>query len=415
MKYSRTLLLPALFSAAAAQAVDLSAIEFSGNVGAEWREFIEKGQWSNSDVDQARHQFSISAEPEFAWESESGDHVVVFKAFGRYDSEDDERSHGDIREASWLTYGDDWELKAGISKVYWGVTESQHLVDIVNQTDFVEAPDGEDKLGQPMVKLSLVRDWGLVDAFILPGFRERTFPGEDGRFRPQLVVKDAEYQDDDKDKHIDYALRWSHTIDDYDIGLSYFNGTSRDPLLKPSGFNGPQPTEFSAFYAQINQFGLDFQATLDSWLWKLETIYRTFDESVKDSFRSQKLEDYSAATGGFEYTFYGIAETDWDLGALMEYQYDSRDQANISLTQNDLFVGGRLAMNDADSTEILFGMTQDLDHSSTRSMLLEAETRLGDSVKLNVEGLLFSSDDEDNLSYQFRRDDYIQVSLYYYY
>ncbi|KZZ48121.1 hypothetical protein A3759_28200, partial [Thalassolituus sp. HI0120] len=281
---------------------------------------------------------------EFAWESESGDHVVVFKAFGRYDSEDDERSHGDIREASWLTYGDDWELKAGISKVYWGVTESQHLVDIVNQTDFVEAPDGEDKLGQPMVKLSLVRDWGLVDAFILPGFRERTFPGEDGRFRPQLVVKDAQYQDDDKDKHIDYALRWSHTIDDYDIGLSYFNGTSRDPLLKPSGFNGPQPTEFSAFYAQINQFGLDFQATLDSWLWKLETIYRTFDESVKDSFRSQKLEDYSAATGGFEYTFYGIAETDWDLGALMEYQYDSRDQANISLTQNDLFVGGRLAM-----------------------------------------------------------------------
>ena len=295
------------------------------------------------------------------------------------------------------------------------MTESQHLVDIVNQTDFVEAPDGEDKLGQPMVKLSLVRDWGLVDAFILPGFRERTFPGEDGRFRPQLVVKDAEYQDDDKDKHIDYALRWSHTIDDYDIGLSYFNGTSRDPLLKPSGFNGPQPTEFSAFYAQINQFGLDFQATLDSWLWKLETIYRTFDESVKDSFRSQKLEDYSAATGGFEYTFYGIAETDWDLGALMEYQYDSRDQANISLTQNDLFVGGRLAMNDADSTEILFGMTQDLDHSSTRSMLLEAETRLGESVKLNVEGLLFSSDDEDNLSYQFRRDDYIQVSLYYYY
>lgn len=420
-------------------ALDVSELDVSGNIGAQWREFPNAGQYNSSndpalpngaagDIEQARHQFSISAEPELGWQSEDGLHTVVLKAFGRWDSEDSERSHVDIREASWLTYGDSWEVKAGISKVFWGVTESQHLVDIVNQSDFVEAPDGEDKLGQPMVKLSLIRDWGLMDVFVLPGFRERTFAGEDGRFRLPLDVDrdNALYQSDDEDKHIDLALRWTHTFDLYDVGVSYFKGTSRDPLFVPTFGNdlqpsvqAPAPTALAPLYVLIDQLGFDLQATLDAWLWKLETIYRTFDDDVESQFSALgvqvEVQDYSAATGGFEYTFYGIADTDWDLGALAEYQYDSRDDASLALGQNDLFVGGRLALNDAESTEVLFGMSQDLDHMATRSILLEAETRLGDSMKLNVEGLLFNSADDDNLSYQFRQDDYIQLSLEYYY
>ncbi|MDD7885073.1 hypothetical protein [Flavivirga sp. 57AJ16] len=42
------------------------------------------------------------------------------------------------------------------------MTESNHLVDIINQTDAVETFDGEEKLGQPMVQLS----WG-TDNIIL--------------------------------------------------------------------------------------------------------------------------------------------------------------------------------------------------------------------------------------------------------
>ena len=48
----------------------------------------------------------------------------------------------------------------GIDKVFWGVIESRHLVDYINQTDGVEDVDGEDKLGQPMINLGLQRDWG---------------------------------------------------------------------------------------------------------------------------------------------------------------------------------------------------------------------------------------------------------------
>jgi hypothetical protein len=394
------------------------AVEFeaSGYVGFEWREYLEEGQFDTSEVTQADRQYGLVAEPELVWSLADGKHIVVFKPFARIDSADPERTHADIREFSWLTYGDDWELTAGISKVYWGVTESQHLVDIVNQTDYVEAPDGEDKLGQPMVKLSLIRDWGTVDGFVLPGFRERTFPGEDGRFRPglEIDVDNAQYEAGEEDAHVDYALRWSHTIEDYDVGLSWFNGTSRDPLL----FIDPRaPTELTPYYAQINQLGADVQATIDSWLWKFEAIYRSFNDSVIDDFDQlgQPIEDYTAATGGFEYTYYSPFETNWDIGVLTEYQYDSREDKRLVIGQNDVFMGSRIAFNDAESSEVLIGFIQDLDSSGTQSILMELSTRIGSSVKLNIDVFLPMSDDSSNISSQFNRDDYIQLGFDYYY
>ena len=407
------LMISTLLLAQVGQAVEF---ETSGYVGVEWREYLEEGQFNTTKVSQADRQYGLVAEPEFVLSLAEGEHTIVFKPFVRIDSADSQRTHGDIRELSWLTYGDDWELTAGISKVYWGVTESQHLVDIINQTDFVESPDGEDKLGQPMVKLSLIRDWGTLDGFVLPGFRERTFSGEEGRFRPALMISEnnAQYEAGEEDAHVDYALRWSHTLDEYDLGLSWFNGTNRDPLLK---YDPSMPTILSPYYAQINQFSADVQATIDSWLWKFEAIYRSFNESLIDEFDQlgQPIEDYSAATGGFEYTYYAPFDTNWDIGVLTEYQYDSREDKRLVIGQNDVFMGSRIAFNDAASSELLFGFTQDLDSSGTQSVLMELSTRLGGGVKFNVDVFLPMSEDRSNISSQFKRDDYIQLGFNYYY
>jgi len=412
------LMMSALLAANVAHAAEF---EVSGYVGLEWREHFEEGQFNSASTEQADRQIGLTAEPEMVWSLADGEHTIVFKPYGRIDSADEERTHMDIRELSWMTYGDDWELTAGISKVYWGVTESQHLVDIVNQTDFVEAPDGEDKLGQPMIKLTALRDWGTVTGFILPGFRERTFPGEEGRFRASLPIdsNNAQFQAAEEDAHVDYALRWNHTIEDYDLGLSWFNGTSRDPIFTLNNTF----TEAVPFYTQINQVAFDLQATLDSWLWKLEAIYRSYDDSVKSQFEDLGaltqidfgVTDYSAVTGGFEYTFYGPFETVWDWGVLAEYQYDSREDASITNGQNDIFLGSRLAFNDAASSELLAGISQDLDHANTQSLVLEYATRVGAGLTVNVDAFILMSDDIENISHTFKRDDYVQVSLNYYY
>ena len=158
--------------------------EWDSSIAAEWLVFAEDAAFTG----QEDSYLSAAIETEYFHQWNGGDDLFTFKPFFRLDQHDEDRTHGDIRELSWIHASNDWELLAGISKVYWGATEAAHLVDIINQTDFVENLDGEDKLGQPMIKLSLIQDWGVADFFILPGFRERTFPSIEGRPRFGVVV-----------------------------------------------------------------------------------------------------------------------------------------------------------------------------------------------------------------------------------
>ncbi len=371
--------------------------EWSGYLGAEARIFLD----DPTDPRQQGNTLSFVAQPEYYTEWDDGNQSLLFIPFARIDQHDTERSHADIRELVWLKAADTWEVHIGIGKVYWGVTESQHLVDIINQTDLVESPDGEEKLGQPMINLSLIRDLGIFDLFVLPGFRERTFPGIKGRLRsvPRIDADDALYESSRKNRHVDWALRWSHTLGDWDIGLSWFDGTSREPrfipTIKPDGESVLVP-----FYDQIQQAGLDIQATKEGWLWKLEAINRR-----------GMGETYNALTGGFEYTVVGIASTQADLGLISEYLYDDRDEQALSLFQNDLMLGTRLTLNDEQSTEFLLGLITDLDDSSERSWFIEASRRLGDRWKLNIEARVLSLQDPLNPFHALAKDDFIQLEL----
>jgi hypothetical protein len=375
--------------------------DLSGNTALQLRGFSQNALWpeqNSSDV-----EASISGEWEVRWRSEEGDQRASFIPFARWDENDDERTHMDLREAYWAYEGSayddiDFELLVGVNKVFWGVTESVHLVDIINQTDLVEDLDQEDKLGQPMVNLAIQQDWGLLNIYLLPYFRERTFPGEDGRFRAPLIVDwdDAEYESGAEEKHMDLALRYSHYFGDVDVGVYYFRGTSREPRLELSS-NGQRLTPF---YDQIDQLGVDVQYTTDAWLWKLESI-------VRDGYD----ETFMATVGGFEYTFYQVYESDADIGFLMEYQYDDRSSNEpITIADNDLFLGGRWTLNDTQDTALLAGVVVDKDTSET-FFNIEAERRFGDSIVVELRVRAITNSESDEPSYSFSQDDYIQLQV----
>jgi hypothetical protein len=370
----------------------------------EWSGFIElQGRYFPQlalDEDQPNQLISISVQPEYYQRWDNARQSLLFIPFMRWDSEDDERTHGDIRELIWTYAGDGWEFKAGIGKVFWGVTEALHLVDVINQSDLIENPDGEQKLGQPMFKLSLERDWGIIDLYALTGFRERTFPGEMGRLRthPRIDMDQVEYQSDREDRHIDLALRWSHYIGDWDIGLAHFNGTNRDPQLHP-GLNKSGEIVLIPRYEQMRQTSLDLQATKGDWLWKLEAIHRSSDS-----------ESYNAATGGFEYTLVGITQSDMDLGLLGEYLYDSRDKEATAPFEDDIFIGLRLTANDVDGSELLAGVIKDLDDDGLM-FNLEASRRIGNDWKTSAQIRLWSDIPEEDPLYFFHRDDYLEITI----
>jgi hypothetical protein len=374
--------------------------EWSGYLSFEGRYFNHAPLFSGLH----QNNLSFSTQPEFHTRWDNNHQSFTFTPFFRVDQHDSNRTHADIRELVWNTYGKDWEFKAGIGKVFWGVTESQHLVDIINQADMIENLDGEDKLGQPMLNLTLIRNWGTLGLFILPRFREQTYTGSNGRLRSPLPIDNSQtvYESQKKEKHIDYALRWFKTIGAWDIGISHFYGTNRTPLLS-TGLNENNEPVLIPYYSLIHQTGADVQATKGDWLWKFEAINRR-----------SKTEKYNAITAGFEYTLVGIAKSSKDLGLIMEYLYDSRDDKPYVPFYNHVMLGSRLVFNDVQSTEILFGVILNRQHSD-KVYSIEASRRLTDNWKISLEGRIFSGLRPSTPFYSLRNDDYLQVELAYHF
>lgn len=376
-----------------------SANEWSGYAGLEFRGFTQSAQDARQNHDT---NFSFVFEPEYYHEWDNGDQSIAFVPFMRIDENDSERTHFDIRELTYLKVSDNWELRAGIRKVFWGVTEFQHLVDIINQTDLVENIDTEDKLGQPMINLALINDWGTVDLFVLPYFRERYFPSTSGRLRtiPHIDQTRSQFESSAKEKHVDFAVRYSHYFGDWDIGISHFYGTSRDPrLILNTDASGN--SVFTPFYDIINQTSLDLQATKGDFLWKLEVLHRSGQGTT-----------YNAAAGGVEYTITGAFESAIDIGLLAEYHYDDRGNAAPTLFEDDIAIGTRIVFNDPQSTELLAGIVWDKD-SGGKFMNIEASRRIGNSWLLALEGRFLSDQELTDPGFSFSKDDYIELFLTY--
>ena len=253
------------------------------------------------------------------------------------------------------------------------------------------------------MKVSFLKDWGTIDVFALPYFRPRTFPGSRGRLRFDPVINDDDpiYDDADEEWNTDFAIRYSHYFGSFDVGVSGFTGTSREPrfVFSPNGIdpNG----ELIPFYDQINQVGVDVQYTNEAWLWKFEGIVR---EGQGDTF--------AATVAGFEYTFFGVTQGGADLGVLVEHLYDGREDfiAPPTASNNDLFYGARYALNDFQDTSILIGAITDLENGSS-SGLVEAERRFGQNWTAEFEARIFYNVDNQDLLSAFEDDSVITLRL----
>ena len=383
-------LLSGLLAAATPSAAQ--EVDFGGSLAAELRFFPEDPLLPEQ---LETFQLSLVVEPSFSLQSKGGSHDFAFVPFFRLDGQDSERTHLDLREARWRGVFGDWDLVAGLDRVFWGVTESRHLIDIVNQTDLLEDVDEEDKLGQPMLSAEWQQSWGRLTGMALVGFRERSYPGPNGRLRfPIPVADDATFPDGKRG--VDLAFRYSHFLGDFDLGLSVFNGISREPSFRLDD----SETRLVPVYSEITQAGLDLQYTRNAWLWKLESLVRGGDGDT-----------FGAAVVGFEYSRYQILGSAADLGLLVEYLYDGRDEtAPPTPFARGLFVGTRLARNDVSNSTLLVGAIIDLDNGSIAARV-EAERRLTANLKLEVESRIFTNTDHESLLHFFRRDSFVVARL----
>ena len=434
--------LAALLCAGGAQALD-----FKPRLEAEGRWFYQ--------TEEAPVLGSAAATLELFQDWDDGEQRVVAELFGRYDDNDDARTHGDVRELYYHAIGQDFEFRLGARRVFWGVTESRHLVDIINQTDFVEDIDAETKLGQPMMNLALIRDFGTIDLFLMPYQRARTFPGEEGYPRLPLPVHahEARYESAQAQRHLDYALRYVNSFGPVDLGLAWFDGTAREPRLLPCLRRGardpngdpfpgttdgpncdlgsaipdpgaPQqivpilqalgfaPTDQAAaqsffanlvlvpHYDRLRQASVDAQAVVESLALKLEA-----------ASREQQDRSTWAGVAGFEYTFGDVWATGADIGLLAEYLYDEREDLLATLFDDEIFVGGRLALNDVAGSQLLAGVIASRERFDNRLYGVEASRRLTDDWRLSLEARIFSAVPDDAPTAFFADQDFVTLTL----
>jgi hypothetical protein len=385
--------------------LDSGKINYSGEMGVELRQFINSPSITMQDMSVV----SGYAEPEMQYKSKNDKHSFDSKLFYRLDGADNDRTHFDIREMMFKkTFSDKWQAGIGIGNVFWGVTEARHLVNIINQDDTVEGLLSDAKLGQPMANVNYYGDKiGSVELYVLPYFREKTFPGREGRLRVVPGVdthQDAIYESSKKERHVDFAGRVMKRFSGLDLGISHFYGTSREPLYQ-IGRNSYNEVAQIPVYNIINQTGLEAQYAHENTLYKLESF-----------FRSGQEDDFIALDGGFEHSFVGVMGSNKDISLLAEYLYESREStyANNKLAfnpyTNDIMAGARLNFNDEQSTEALMALTFDL-HSSAKIFTFEASRRIGNDWKISSEAVAFISIPNTNPTYSMRHDSVIQLEL----
>lgn len=371
--------------------------DFTAEISTDFSSFLNKGMYKG----QQQYYGSLALKPELALDWNKGNDRMVMTLFGRLNTGDDNRTHWDVRELYYQKFIGNWELNLGLKEIYWGVTESVHLVNVINQTDLVESFDGEKKLGQPMAQITLLSNYGNFDFFAMPYHRKRTFPGYKGRLRFQLPVetRGVRYESGAGSSRIDLAGRWSHSISVFDIGLSHFWGNNREPLLTIDNQG-----KLRQYYEVVHQTGVDLQATAGSWLLKFEGTRRETD-----------TETFLAIATGFEYTFGNINGNGLDIGILGEYLYDERGSRTTTGFQNDIFVGSRFALNDTDDTSILFGGIFDLDNSG-KLFSVEADRRFFNDWKANLEiRILGDPGDPQDFLHALKEDSFVRMTVGYFF
>ncbi|MEM7616932.1 MAG: hypothetical protein AAF195_00965 [Pseudomonadota bacterium] len=375
----------------------LSAREptFTPSVTTELRYFPESPAYDNQ---LQNFQPAITLSGEGRWVSDDRKKRVRFEPFLKIDGQDSERSYFDMRELTYSQRFSDFDILVGNGQIFWGVAESRNVVDVINQFDVVENNDETDKLGQPLIRFGKFTDIGRFEFYYLPYFRERNFPGADGRQRTELTVDNdnAQYDRDGEEFAGDFAVRYKQQIDKFDVGLHAFYGTARSPFLAVNG----DGSSLTPIYQELTQGGIDVQWTSDAWLLKFEAVVI-----------NQGGDRFFSTVGGFEYSFFDIKQSGIDFGLLLEGLYDNRDENIVALNvfENDIFLGSRITWNNVEESELLFGGIIDVETSAIFGSI-EYATRIGNNMKFEAETQILSASDDDPI-YQQRRDSNLTLRL----
>ena len=373
--------------------------EINSEIGLEIKEFHKKEAYSDQ-----KNTYSGFIKSEIFIDFKN-DIEFLMEPYFRYDHHDKNRSLFNFKENNFTYYYNDIQVKAGISEVFWGITESKNLVNIINVKDVADG-DQKAKLGQSLLAFSNYSEkYGSLDFYYLPFFKNSSQIGQTGRLRLSRPIEnyDIVYEGGAGSKVPSWAIKWENSFGMLDFSLQGFRGNSRESSTIAKLEN--LQLKYFQGYERISQLGTYLQLISGPIIYKLEAIKRNGQKNAKNI-----RENFYSYTLGMEYLINNLFENKWDLTSLIEYHNDDRNNDSTDIFQNDLFLATRLNFNDTDGTEFLTSITLDTDGGGNTSTL-ELSSRITDNIRVTGSYNAYWSVNEKDILYSFRRDNYFLINI----
>ncbi len=352
---------------------------------------------------------------------------AVFEFSGLYNAETGE-GYADIPRGYYQYFGDGYDFLVGSNIVYWGVSESHHVVDSVNQRYTIDQTVDYISLGQPMLNFNL--SLGLNSTLSVYGlvyFRDRDQPNAETRFRSPILMSnnDAVYEEGNG-RNLDFAARFRTSQNilwgGVDFALSYFDGTNRAPSSMPNAcltaggrfigetacgnliIGNPQSVFFVPYYSKLRRYGVEF-------VYSNGDLQLTFEGALSNAIG----ETYYSAIGGAQYSFGGIGPNGDTLVVVGEYLYDDRSiiqPANIY--DDDVFLGFAYSGNDVAGTNVRGGVYYDV-KKDAQIYTVSYSRRINDAIRLEVAGFSVNAAGTNDPLTVAQDDGFVEVSLSYFF
>lgn len=350
-------------------------IDFRGNIGPEYQYYHNKpdGKYSENT--------GIAAELESVYDGEYWYVKSWMKGF--VDSKEDERDFLRLDELFAMYRADEWEAALGRRIFFWGALEVYNPVDILNPQDTLYDPfDPDAKKGVNTATYSHFFEESQLDVLIKAGEAGSSIGDEDSPYNLYSVYFNPE-------------LSTSHGTDTPGIYLKYSGSTDWDyPLDYAFAFTHGYDNQRYLFLnadSELQERAYRANKYLMWHTWVVDATLLKLESSYTDVLDDENVGDYWQLGLGMEHTLEQLFSGN-DLGLIAEYYTYNQSEDSLlgrdalsNIFQNDLFLGLRLTLNDASSTEIVGGGIFDLNHHDEQTFYVEAQRRIFDHFMLEMD------------------------------
>ena len=374
-------------------------IQDSGELRFETRKF--KDDEVDRTIDNAMAVYT-RAEIKYAKES----YNATFRGYALADGKDKTRDNLTIEDLFFTYYlkkDESASLSAGYKIFNWSATEAFHPADILNSQNYDSNIEALDKIGELNIDTSFKTPYGNFSLLYLPYAQSPKYPQQRSRLgasvnlsRPVWVTKKNET--DLQNWHHQGALKYSNSIGAGDLSLhAVYHLNTVNPIVGKRivyenilMFSLPVGVEFTPYYFRALQIGGTYQYALDGgWLIKTEAAYRDFldDEVIIQTLKgNQSPQDHGIVAVGTEYGF--SMQNGGESNIVLEFQTlvgpNKLSRSELSVFQNDIMLGYRLALNDTLGREFFASLIRDIERQNETLYNFNYTQRLNDNWKIKT-------------------------------